>query len=70
MVPVKINVGENAKFNLSIVLAYSLPPSDVVQGQPLVFGKYSYRFFLPSGKEIYFERPDGSTYSPSPPPSI
>jgi hypothetical protein len=69
MVPGKINVGENAKFNLFILLTNQMVPSQGSPGQTPTFGKYDYRFFLRSGKEIYFERPDGSSYSPGTSPS-
>ncbi len=65
MVPSKINVGENAKFDLSDLLSSPLLSSQVSPGQTPTFGKYDYRFLLRAGKEIYYERPDGSTYTPS-----
>ena len=69
MVPGRINVDENAKFNLSILLTNQLVPSQGNQGEPPTFGKYYYRFLLRSGKEIYYERPDGSSHYPGTAPS-
>jgi hypothetical protein len=69
MVPGQINVGENAKFNLNVLLTNPMLSSTATPGQTPTLGSYRYRFLLRSGKEIYFERPDGSSYSPGTSPS-
>ena len=54
--PATINVGESCKFVLDVDGFY-LHSSDPKEGK-VSFGFYTYRFLLPSGKQILAEPPD------------
>jgi hypothetical protein len=54
--PSKINVGEDATFSSDI--PQKLIGTANGENGGFTLGSYAYRFLLPSGEELYFERPD------------